>query len=148
MKTKIKNGFTLIELLIIVAIIGILASIILVAWGVSAKDKAAISGYKTSMDSVRTAAEMCTGAGGGGTVQSGNPNGAVDRAVCDPDNGSKYPAMPSRCGPSPYFYVQNPAGDNWRVTTGNAGGTSWNCKGCRLICTVTECVEATGTNCD
>jgi len=135
MKTKTKKGFTLIELMIIVAVIGILASIILVAWGISAKDKAAISGYKTSMDSVRAAVEMCVGSGA--SALDGIPGGLI----CNPDNNTKYPTFSPQCGDISQFFVNGGESD-WAVTT-NTG-----CKDCRLICTVTGCEEAPGTNCD
>lgn len=131
-----KKGFTLIELLIIVAIIGLLASIILVAWGISAQNKAAIASYKTSMDSVRAAAEMCTGAGG--TAIPGVTNGPI----CNPDNNTKYPVISSKCGISEFGVSNGGSEGIWMVTT------DADCRGCKLECTVTGCEEAAGTECN
>ena len=50
LKTKTEEGFTLIELLIVIAIIGILASVVLVSIS-SARDKANIAAYKEQLHS-------------------------------------------------------------------------------------------------
>ncbi len=138
-----KQAFTLVELMIIVGIIALLAVIILAGWAISSQNKAAVNGYKTSMQGARAAMEMCAGAGA--EIQPGRSG----NQICALFGESVYPAFSPKCNSeTPYFSI-NGSGDNWEVTTTvNSGGDAWDCRGCRLICDVNGCSAAQGTSCN
>jgi prepilin-type N-terminal cleavage/methylation domain-containing protein len=126
-----QRGFTLIELLIVIAIIGIL-SVIVLSSITSSRDRAAINSMKTTMQSVRTALEMCTGTGSGTLISGTHNSGSL---ICSGEMET-YPQLPQSCGSLLYVTSAGSGPHDWNVTTNDY------CRGCRIECTVEGCQMA------
>lgn len=119
---QIKKGFTLIELLIVIAIIGILASVILVSTS-SAQNKAKNASARSSLRSALTYMVLCVN--GGSTVKAYAASGDVctDNTVTD----AKWPSMGTNCSAAPSV-----AGT---VVSATCGGTAISCDASTGSCT-------------
>ncbi|HIP50132.1 MAG TPA: type II secretion system protein [Candidatus Pacebacteria bacterium] len=125
-----KKGFTLIELLIVIAIIGILASIVLVSLN-SARQKAKDASVKSSISSTVPAAILCMDDGADLTIWD-NPN-TGGGGICLNSEGT-WPPLESSGSWDPTGW-DNIVSDGTFSYNAIYGGT----KNCTATCTETGC---------
>jgi prepilin-type N-terminal cleavage/methylation domain-containing protein len=134
-----KKGFTLIELLIVIAIIGILSSIVLVALG-GARDKAKDARIIADMSQIRSLAEVLYD-GDYDALAAGQTD--YDRVVADVSAQGGSVTLQKPTSPANSYCAYSPLNQgNWycidstgvaKETSTNPGGTGY-CDGTTFVC--------------
>lgn len=109
------SGFTLVEVLLVVAIIGILATVVVVSFGGKA-EKAKINATRSSISAICTAIDLFE-------VERGKYPAAIDDLTVPVDGQAPYirGGVPADSWGNPFGYV-NSGGGNYVVTSAGPDG--------------------------
>ena len=118
-----KKGFTLIELLIVIAIIGILASVVLVSLS-GARTKAKVANFKSQAAALSSKAVIACDGASGTTIVAADLGGSLANNYSIPAGN-----LSADCGPSGggtfSFVVTAANGITCTATVTNTGVTTW-----------------------